>query len=275
MSEKATNQDNTNISSDPIVDDLISNIKVEENEEQEVSQETVKDSPSEGNPVNEEVSQGDDIVKDSTSVGQPDVNKESIQSAISQANEKTMKNLEEVVAMLPVEKLAELEESNPHLFNKLKQRIPEVLENKETYVPSDNKADKLEALLETILEAQEQSQIETWRESNKITKEDYLKRKQEFEETAKTLLELDKISDFDQALRLAGEIHFPHLVSTPVDISKLNKIQGQSVNTSNMAPSLTGGEFSDEDYSIMKRNSMTEDEYKAAMKGEIFAPDIL
>lgn len=265
-------------SSDPLIAQLAGNISVDPPEGEEKLD--VQDSPSEGNPSKEEViSQGEGVVQDSVETGQPNPSDKDVQAAISKAvsgaTEKHMKILEEVVKKLPKEELAELEERNPQLFNKLKSSIPEVFAEDEEVGQSNNKAERLERLIEAMVHSQEQAAFDEWRETNRIGVEDYSKKQQEFEETAKTLFELDKITDWSQALKLAGEIHFPHLSGKPVDTEKLTKIQGQRVNASNMAPSSRGGEWTEEDYSIMRREGVTEDQYREALSGEILAPGIL
>jgi len=267
-----------NSSDDPVIQKLISKMEIVQpedkgGEEPEPQKEVVK-------PTQEVIKPSEDIVvQDSAQAGQPDNSNDEMQSAISKAvsgaTEKHMKVLEEVVRKLPKEELAELEENNPQLFKKLKNSIPEVFVVEEEKTQPKDKAERLEKLLEAIVTAQEASSFEKWRMENEIEIGDYEKKKQEFEETAKTLFELDKISDWDQALRLASDIHFPHLSGKPVDTEKLAKMQGQRVSASNMAPASRSAEFSDEDFAIMRREGVTEDQYREAIRGEILPPGIL
>ena len=278
MTNQTTNLDENNeISSDPLISQLVDNITVAPPEKEVVLD--VKDSPKEGNPSKEElIPSGGDIVKDSDETGQPDTSEDvqaAISKAVSGATEKHMKILEEVVRKLPKEELMELEERNPQLFNKLKNSIPEVFVEEEISAQPGNKAERLEKLIEAMVHSQEQAAFNEWRDNNAIGVEDYNKKSQEFEETAKTLFELETITDWNQALKLAGEIHFPHLSGKPVDTEKLARIQGQRVSVSSMAPSSRGGEFTEEDYTIMRREGVTEAQYREALSGEILPPGIL
>lgn len=194
--------------------------------------------------------------------------------AITEANKKTQQELETVVGLLKgnKEKLDALKASNPKLFDKLISRVPDL------YGPEARKEedkDKFHVLLETVLTQQEESDYDEFRDASGIAEADFAQRREKLKETARILYDEGLVKDWKRAIRDAGKIVFPHLVSTPVDTDKLKKIKGQKVSVSGGAPS-PSSEMDDDDKAIMSREGVTKEQYSKMVKGdEIFAPGIL
>jgi hypothetical protein len=264
---------------------IVENIKVEN---EQIEEEGAKDSPKpEGNqpeskePVkveSESKPEAKPDVKDSDK-GQPvkvepKADDKEIAAAISKANEKTSRELDLVAGLLRdnPEKLQELQEKEPKLFEKLQRRIPDlVIPEKEDETPA--KVSKLSEMLKALVKKDEERDFEDWRDMNGIADADFKERKAILEDNARTLYDEGVVKDWNQAIHFAGKIVFPHLDTKPVDNTKLSKLRGQSSTPSKVAPAKSG--MSEEDYAIMKREGMTEDDYKKTQTDEIFAPGII
>jgi len=192
--------------------------------------------------------------------GQP--GKEDVASAISKANEKVLKDLETVAAMLKdnPEKLDELRAQHPQIYDRLVKRVPDLFVEKAQVEP-EAKAAKLANILDSVLKRQEEKDFENWRKNNGIAEADFAARKTQLEETARIIYGENLVKDWSLAIKAAGEIVFPHLSSAPVDDAKIVQLKGQSTSVSTIAPG-NSEEFDENDRAIMRREKLSKDQYK-------------
>lgn len=232
-----------------------------------------EDSQEEGNQSKEEPKQQEKEVEKDSEEGQPDDQKKDVASAISKANAKTQAELETIAKLMQgkPELQEKLKEENEKLYNKLTQRMPDIFKPVEE-VKAEEKASNLSKMLESLINSQEEKEMEAWRESNKLTKADFDTRKEDFRNYAITLVDEGMVKNWKQALDIAGQITFPHLAGSPVDEGKLNKISGQTVSTGKSTPEKSG--YTSEELQIMKDNDLSEEEYETIQKGNVLPPGL-
>lgn len=194
-----------------------------------------------------------------------------IAAAISKGTAKADRQLEQVLGLLKdsPEKIAELQESSPELYEKLERRFPDAFNV--TEVPVKESKSELVSMLGDLLGAREVQDVESWRDNNNITEADFEPKQAEVVSRAKTLLAEKLVPTWEDAVRFAGEMAFPSSKSKPVNTKKLGKMKGQSVAGSNRVP-VVSNDFDDDDKHIMDREGMNESDYKGALKGPIVAP---
>lgn len=245
----------------------VEHVNAEPNAEQHVQPNG--NSPSEGQPSATPEVKPDAIPEGSSpeKVGQPnndDMNRE-IDSRVSKGVEKandSVQKLLDIVSMRP-ENIEAIKESQPELFEELQKRFPGKFDV-EVEAPEDARKSKQVRAAEMLLKLAGKQTIDKWAEKHGISPEDLSVRQKDLLADADTLQVMT--GDFESAVEMAGQIHFPHIKSPGMNNQKVTQIAGQTAKTSHHNPMNDDG-FDDEDRTVMRQHGLNETDYKEAIGG--------
>lgn len=230
----------------------------------------------EGTP-NDEEGEAETEEEGSSEEGTPEISEEEKQRRTidAQVSKAVAKNDEGLKAMLSLlkdspEKIAELKESNPEVYERLEKRFPDDIKQPTIETNTVNEIG-LADVVKNLLDNQEKTDMKVWAKENKVSDADLLAREDNLKQTAKILVREGLAKDFPSALLKAGPMVFPSTYSSGVDEEGIKKLEVQGAGGSNRVPS-PGTSLSDIDKASIVMTGVTEEEYERYQNGPIPLP---
>lgn len=271
MSEEKTNEQKV----EPKKEDVLAGIPAPIVLESEGSQE--EETP-EGQPEGKTEEVQEPPKKESSeetgSTAKEDEKNVEIETRVSKA---TAKNDESLKSMLKLfkgkpEKLKELEENNPELFERIKQREPDFLNSLSPDEPeTPDEVEELSSLLKEMMDKEEKKDAKTWADAHEISDEDYEEREANMLRKARVLLKNSLVPNWDKAVEVAGGITFPHTASSGVSEGKLDDL-GNSGTKVNKNIQKTNDDLDETDKESMVITGASEEEFNKYQQEEIGVP---
>ena len=243
--------------------------------------ETIETSPELEGQLNEEVKEEAPEPTKETSESKeegsaPEEGKDAeVNSRVSKATAKNDESMKQMLTLFKnsPEKLDEVQQENPELFQRLEERYPDFMESiKPSEAPAETKeVSELTALLSEMMDKNDNEEINSWAKEKGVGQDDLTARFDLLKRRAKVMLTNNLVPDWSAAVEFAGEMVFPSTKSSGVDNGKLEQMGSQGSAAPLRTPAPTDDE-SQIDREAMAVTGVSKEDYDRYQSGDVEAP---